>query len=199
MDIVLPTGLEPIKHIHIVAEPQFNDHGAFTGYLGCTRDMTDRVEMEEQLAKLATLDDLTGVINRREFEKRLNALYMEAQETADSFTLCLLDLDRFKQVNDTGGHQAGDQLLRELATIMSRYLQVGETVGRLGGDEFGVLLRSPINKAKTVMDQLINELSRYQFKWDGRKFNVGASIGLAAIEHGSDQPQGLMKMYICFL
>ncbi len=192
VDVVLPTGLEPIKHIHIIAEPQFDDDGVFTGFIGCARDMTNRVEMEKQLAKLATMDDLTGVMNRREFAKQLNALHQEAQVSADQFTLCVLDLDRFKQVNDAGGHQAGDQLLRELVTIMSRYLQPGEAIGRLGGDEFGLLLRSSINIAKTVMEQLISEVSRYQFKWEDRQFNVGASIGLAAIEQGSGQPEELL-------
>ncbi len=192
LDMVLPTDDDTVKYLHIIAEPQFDDRGVFTGFIGCGRDVTERVEMEQRLGKLATLDDLTGVANRREFEKQLNALYTEAQQNLAQFTLCMLDLDRFKQVNDKGGHQAGDQLLRELVTIMSRYIQPGETIGRLGGDEFGLLLRSEVNSAKAVIDQLINEISRYRFKWDGLQFNVGASVGLTAINSDASQPQELM-------
>jgi len=96
MDLVLPTGLDTVKHVHIIAEPQFTESGVFTGFFGCARDVSTRVEMEEQLNKLATLDDLTGAMNRREFEKQLNCLHGEAQQGANHFALCVLDLDRFK-------------------------------------------------------------------------------------------------------
>ncbi len=95
--------------------------------------------------------------------------------------MCFLDLDRFKQVNDSAGHPAGDQLLRELVGLMRTHLCINEVLGRLGGDEFGVILTTGQKEAKVVCERLVDAISRHEFRWDGEQFKVGASIGVVEI------------------
>lgn len=182
IDLVLPyTNNGNDAYVHIIAEPQFNQQGEFTGYRGCGRDVTSRVLLEAKIAHLATHDDLTGVMNRREFERQLGELLQGVKESGEHYSLCFIDLDRFKAVNDTGGHHAGDQLLRELVGLMRKHLQAGEHVARLGGDEFGLILCSEVNAAAKVAESIIDEISRYNFNWNDKTFRVGASIGIAEI------------------
>lgn len=192
IDLIIPmssgTG---IRYVNVIAEPQF-DAGVFTGFRGCGRDVTKRVELEAELAHLATHDDLTGVINRREFERKLGDLNNQATSENEQFSLCFIDLDRFKHVNDTGGHHAGDQLLRELVRVIQKHVQPGESVARLGGDEFGLLLKSDANSAGRIAEKIIDEISRYEFQWEGQSFSVGASIGIAEITRDSVSVDSLM-------
>lgn len=193
IDVILPFVQNGVlKHIHILAEPKFNEAKEFVGYIGCARDVSKRVRLEDELAHLATHDDLTGVINRREFEKRLGLLHQETELDGKTFSLCIIDLDRFKQVNDNGGHAAGDQLLRNLVVMIQKHLHTGETLGRLGGDEFGLLLRSDPDQAKKVVDKIIDDIARYEFVWEGSVFGVGASIGIAEISSTCKSVDGLL-------
>ena len=193
IDVIIPV-LQSGKprHFHVLAEPQFNSAGTFTGYLGCGRDVTRRKQLEAELEHLATHDDLTGVVNRREFERNLNFLHRQVVSDSTKYSLCFIDLDRFKHVNDTGGHPAGDQLLRELVGLMRDQLQPHEVLARLGGDEFGLLLQSDVRGATVVADTIIDEISRYNFVWEGKSYRVGASIGIAEISADSDSIDGLM-------
>lgn len=193
LDMVLPVKPEgPIKFVQVIAEPQFDEAGTFIGYRGCGRDVTRRVELEEKLEHLATHDDLTGAINRREFERKLNELHLLTKETNAKFSLCFIDLDKFKNVNDTGGHHAGDQLLRELVGVIRRHIQPGETLARLGGDEFGLLLLSDTKEASKEAEKIIDEISRYKFVWENKQFRVGASIGITSINRDSESVETLM-------
>lgn len=193
VDVILPIEQgDWTKYVHVLAEPQFDANNKFIGYLGCGRDVSTRVQLEEELAHLATHDDLTGVINRREFERQLELLHARACEENQHYTLCIIDLDRFKQVNDTAGHPAGDQLLREIVTIMRKHIQVGETLARLGGDEFGLLLRSDVIAARKVVDTIIDEVATYNFVWNGHVFRVGASIGMAPVSADTDTVDSLL-------
>jgi len=193
IDLIIPiVDAGRTKHVHIIAEPQFDENEVFTGYLGCGRDVTRRKVLEAKLEHLATHDDLTGVINRREFERKLGLLYERAKTDSSPSTLCFIDLDRFKHVNDNAGHPAGDQLLRELVGLMRKHLQPNETLARLGGDEFGLLLQSDSNDAARVTDAIIDEIARYDFVWDGKTFRVGASIGIAAITSNSESVDDLL-------
>jgi len=182
LDLVLPVALaNGVMHVHVIAEPQFDEQGHFQGYRGCGRDVTHRVELEAKFEHLAAHDDLTGVINRREFEKKLAGLHEQVKTTSEEFSLCFIDLDKFKHVNDTGGHHAGDQLLRELVGVIRKHIQPGETLARLGGDEFGLLLLSDTASAKIEAEKIIDEVSRYNFVWEGKRYRVGASIGITGI------------------
>ncbi len=169
------------RFVRIVAEPQFNESGVFTGYLGCGRDVTDSRLLKKRLAHLATHDDLTGVFNRREFENELHKRVSQRTSSNDKETLCYIDLDRFKLVNDTAGHLAGDQLLRELSEIMRRHVCGSDMLARLGGDEFGLILSSNVQSAQQVCERLIDAISRHEFQWESDVYKVGASIGIVEI------------------
>lgn len=189
IDITLPVGDggEDRGYVRVIAEPQFDADGSFTGYLGCGRNVTDRVQMEERLAHLATHDDLTGIHNRREFERRLAESCQSTHIAKQPRTLCLIDLDRFKLVNDTAGHQAGDQLLRDLCQLMREFVRADETLARLGGDEFGLLLNLEAGAALKVAESLISAIACYEFQWQDSRFRVGACVGLVQIPgHGAD-------------
>jgi len=195
VDVVLPylDGVS-VRHIQVVAEAQFDQNNVFTGYKGCGRDVSRRVALEAQLLHLATHDDLTGVINRREFERKLGDLHKQAANGDGPFSLCFIDLDRFKQVNDSGGHHAGDQLLRELVALIRKHVQSAETVARLGGDEFGLLLHSDAIASTKISEKIIDEISRYIFLWEDSTYRVGASIGIAEITSESESVDSLMVM-----
>lgn len=194
IDLILPVTMNnQTSYVNVVAEPLFDNDGKFMGYRGCGRDVSKRVALEAELAHLAAHDDLTGVMNRREFERKLGVVHNSVQSGLQKpHSLCFIDLDRFKHVNDTGGHHAGDQLLRELVAVIQKHLQPAETVARLGGDEFGLLLQSDAQDSLIVTEKIIDEISRYQFKWEDLTFQVGASIGIAEITKDCESVDSLM-------
>lgn len=179
--------------IQIVAQPIHDEQGQFQGYYGCERDVTERAHVERQLEHLANHDELTGIFNRRAFQARLKQLQQFVQSTDYEFSLCVLDLDRFKIVNDTAGHAAGDQLLVELVNVLEHYMMPGETLARIGGDEFSLLLESPVEEAATRAMQMIQGVSNYVFDWDGRHFSVGASVGITSIKHMESDEGDMLK------
>jgi diguanylate cyclase (GGDEF)-like protein len=180
-----------LVHAHVVARPVFDDGGNFRGYHGCGRDITDRIVMQKQLLHMANHDELTGIFNRREFRSRLQRLHEFVQGTDHEFSLCVLDLDRFKQVNDSAGHAAGDQLLIELVNLLQGFLADGETLARTGGDEFGLLLESPTQLAANRGRRMIEAIAAYEFEWERRRYTVGACIGITPVTHGNDTLEAL--------
>jgi len=181
-----------VVHVRVIAQPKFSDDGSFSGYYGCARDVTDRVAMREQLAHLALHDELTGLFNRREFQSRLLKLRSFVQDTDHEFALCLIDLDRFKLVNDTAGHAAGDGLLRELAQLFEDFLVPGETLARLGGDEFGMLLECTATEAKARTQEIIETVADHQYDWKDQCYSVGACVGITPIENGCGSVRELL-------
>lgn len=173
-------------HVHVVARPILDKNGDFKGYHGCSRDITERVELQQQLLHMANHDELTGIFNRREFHARLCRLHQYVQGTELEFSLCVIDLDRFKLVNDTAGHAAGDRLLIELTELIQSHLEEGETLARLGGDEFGLLLEAPSAHAALRGRRIIAAITSYEFEYGNRRYSVGACIGITSIEHGDD-------------
>jgi len=125
VDVVIPALCikRGCMYTNVIAEPQFNPQDEFTGYLGCIKDVTERVTEAQHIAHQASHDDLTGVINRREFETRLARIVETQCERSKPHALCFIDLDKFKFVNDTAGHPAGDQLLRNLTTVMRSFVR----------------------------------------------------------------------------
>lgn len=139
-------------------------------------------EATAQLAFQARHDALTGLLNRREFEARLERCLVSVQAGSDPCSLLFIDLDRFKPVNDTCGHLAGDELLRQIAQLFNGRLRDDDILGRLGGDEFGVILSNCSGqRARQVADDLCGLAGAYRFIWQDKVFSIGASIGLTTI------------------
>lgn len=143
-------------------------------------------ERTQELQQLATHDKITGLFNRYEFEKRLTNLLKFAPTSSSKNILCYLDLDQFKVVNDTSGHVAGDELLKQIAFIMQKNVGPNDIVSRLGGDEFGILFTSSsLDQAHDKALNILNAIKRYRFYWKDKIFVIGASMGLVEITRDS--------------
>jgi diguanylate cyclase (GGDEF)-like protein len=150
-------------------------------------NLQERIEhATAQLAHQARHDSLTGLVNRREFESRVEHAIAVARAGETEHALCYLDLDQFKIVNDTSGHAAGDELLRQITHLLRTRVRGEDTLARLGGDEFGVLLEDcRLDDALRVAEALRRMVEEFRFTWQGRVFVVGVSIGLVLITRAS--------------
>jgi diguanylate cyclase (GGDEF)-like protein len=151
------------------------------------RDLQNKVleieSMSDEMSYQASHDVLTGLINRREFEVRLEKAISDVKHNKINHVLCYMDLDEFKIVNDTCGHTAGDVLLQNLAKHLEEKIRKTDTIARLGGDEFGLLLPlCNIKKAREIANKLREEIKAFPFIWEGKVFDVGVSIGLVEID-----------------
>ena len=145
-------------------------------------DVSETRRMAREAAHYATHDTLTGLVNRREFDRRLEQSLASSKHYGTRHALCYLDLDQFKIVNDTCGHRAGDELLKHIANLLSNEVRERDTLARLGGDEFGLLLDNcPIEKAFEIAETLVSNVRDYRFVWDEQPFDIGVSIGLVTI------------------
>jgi len=168
--------------------------GVITHFIAIEDDVTHEYELTEQLGYQASHDHLTGLINRREFERRLERLLATVLHDKDEHAFCYLDLDQFKLVNDTCGHIAGDELLRQLSSVLMETVRKRDTLARLGGDEFGVLMEHcSLDDAYRVADSLLKAIQNYQFVWEGHTFRVGVSIGLVAVNEITANLTELLK------
>ena len=171
--------------IEATAAPIQDDGGAMTGVVVTLHDVSELRGLTRQMSYQASHDALTGLVNRREFERRIADALESLREGGASHMLCFLDLDRFKNVNDTCGHMAGDSMLRELAALIRDAVRDSDIVARLGGDEFGLLLPGcPLDKARQIADDVCGAVADYRFVWRDRIFTVGVSVGL--VEVGRD-------------
>ena len=150
--------------------------------------MQDRViDATKMLLYQTQHDDLTGLINRREFEVRLERSLKSVHENNAQHVFCFLDLDQFKLVNDTCGHAAGDELLKQISLLLDNRMRDRDTLARLGGDEFGLLLENcSLSDASHITNALLKLVSDYRFMYDDKIFNVGISIGLVVINSEFD-------------
>jgi len=156
--------------------------GEITHFISIQDDVTHEYELTEQLSYQASHDALTGLINRREFERRAERLLSTIKQDKREHALCFMDLDQFKVVNDTCGHTAGDEMLRQLGSILQEAVRHRDTLARLGGDEFGVLMEHcSLDDAHRVATSLQKAVHNYQFVWEELSFQVGVSMGLVAI------------------
>ena len=162
--------------------PILDHQGRVTGTVLVFKDVTQLRGMEREMIYLARHDPLTGLINRREFEKRLQHCLDTAYEDNREHALFYLDLDEFKVVNDTCGHLAGDELLKQVTTLLRSLVRKTDTLARLGGDEFGVLMEdSSLEHARELGDRLRSSVRQYRFGWQESIFEIGVSIGLVPI------------------
>ncbi|PTQ70024.1 EAL domain-containing protein [Pseudomonas sp. GV071] len=156
--------------------------GHIAGAVLVLHDMTRERQYIDTLSWQASHDALTGLANRREFEQRLEYALARLETHPGQHALMFLDLDQFKVVNDTCGHAAGDQLLRQVCVLLQEHLREGDTLARLGGDEFGILLENcPAAPAARIAELLRITVQDLQFAWDGRNFSIGVSIGLVSL------------------
>ncbi len=159
-----------------------------------SRDITERVQLEEELSHRAFHDELTGLANRALFRDRLDHALKRSGRTGQPVVVFLLDLDYFKQVNDSLGHDAGDQLLRELATLLDETLRPGDTVARLGGDEFAVLLEgSSEEEAMTIANRVLERLRSEPIECGGQEVMARASIGVVVHPGGPGSSEELIR------
>lgn len=164
------------------AAPIRDHHGDIIGSVIVFHDVGLTRELSNRMIWQATHDSLTGLINRNEFEVRLNQLIHSARTDNSSHVLLYLDLDQFKVVNDTCGHAAGDELLKQLSFLLHEEIRESDTLARLGGDEFGVLLSNcTIEKAEQIAEALRKVVNEFHFIWKDQSFEVGMSIGLTRI------------------
>ncbi|HHH43574.1 MAG TPA: EAL domain-containing protein [Gammaproteobacteria bacterium] len=172
-------------HIEDSAAPIFDRDNRIIGAVLVFHDITRERRMAHQMTWQATHDSLTGLANRNEFADRLAGLLAgTAGNGRQQHALLYLDLDQFKVVNDTCGHAAGDELLKQLSRALRGSVPANAALARLGGDEFGVLLENvSLEQAREIADRLLKVIGEFTFQWQEQRFDVGVSIGLVPIQH----------------
>ncbi|HEX6065037.1 MAG TPA: EAL domain-containing protein, partial [Longimicrobiales bacterium] len=169
--------------------------GKRLGTIVVFHDISQIRAMAQQLIWQASHDALTGLVNRREFERRLAELIETARSKGREHALMFMDLDNFKSVNDTCGHSAGDELLRQLTGVMLTRMRGSDTLARLGGDEFGALLEScPLDQGLRIAHAMRETVREFRFVWENKTFSVGVSIGLVPIDASSGRPGDVLAL-----
>lgn len=181
---VVPAGQSEEDFVLRMALSSSHDHeGLVTGHVLVLRDISHECRLSKKLAYQANYDALTGCTNRYFFEQSLDRLISEMPATGLTHTLCYMDLDQFKIVNDTCGHRAGDQLLIELTKNMQMMIRDQDILSRLGGDEFGLILVGVNHETATQIAQRVYEFfQKFNFTHQGNTFSVTASIGVVHID-----------------
>jgi diguanylate cyclase (GGDEF)-like protein/PAS domain S-box-containing protein len=169
-------------YVESTASPIRDGSGAVSGGVLVFHDVSEARELNRRLSYHASHDVLTGLVNRREFENRMERALKSAKARETSYALCCLDLDQFKIVNDTCGHSAGDALLGQVGALLKSKVRWRDTLARLGGDEFGILLEScSLDEAMRTAEALREAVRNFKFTWEERTFRLGASIGVVPI------------------
>jgi diguanylate cyclase (GGDEF)-like protein/PAS domain S-box-containing protein len=192
--VLVPANAGPERFVEISVTPLKFDGKEISGLVLVLHDTTELRGLTRQMTYQASHDALTGLVNRREFERRLQEAMDSAQTSDIGHALCYLDLDHFKVVNDTCGHTAGDNMLREIASLIKDAVRDSDTVGRIGGDEFALLLVGcPLEKARQIADNVVRSVNDFRFVWRDKIFNVGVSIGLVEIGRDSGTIEDIMN------
>ncbi|MDP2505626.1 MULTISPECIES: bifunctional diguanylate cyclase/phosphodiesterase [unclassified Oceanobacter] len=180
--------------IHLMASPMNSSDGEVVGYLGAISDISELKYAQLQMENLAFYDSLTGLANRRLFKNRLTKSIKSAQRTQSTLALVYLDMDQFKRINDSMGHDAGDQLLQEAAKRLSNCVRDRDTVSRIGGDEFTILLTDikQTSDVLAVAEKLLSTLNR-PVRIKGQDITTSVSIGITLTPQDSSDPNTLMK------
>jgi diguanylate cyclase (GGDEF)-like protein/PAS domain S-box-containing protein len=180
--------------VELTASPIIGAGDTVAGAVVIMHDVTEIRGLTRRISYQAAHDALTGLINRGEFERRLAETLEGGHGDSVNSVLCYMDLDRFKAVNDTCGHLAGDNMLREVAKLIRDQVRDSDFVARLGGDEFGMLLiRCPLDKARQIADDVCNAIRDYRFVWQDRIFTIGISIGLVEVSRESGTLKDLLS------
>ena len=180
--------------IEASAAPITSKNGAMLGAVLVFRDVTEARRLSRQVSYQATHDSLTGLINRAEFDRRLRRVLETARADSTENALAYLDLDQFKLVNDTSGHVAGDELLRQISQLLNQHIRKRDTLARLGGDEFGLLMEHcSLKEAKGVAENLIQTVGEFVFPWEEHSFSIGVSIGLVSVDQKSSGVDSILS------
>lgn len=173
----------PVK---ISAAPISGHDGNADGAIVIVRDVTREQALQNELSYRANHDLLTGLANRSRFNQEMSKLLTKVKQSSSEHVLVFMDLDKFKNVNDSAGHAAGDELLRQLARLLSDNLRPADLLARLGGDEFAIILRDcTVKQAYRVCEKLRRSVADFRFVWDQQAFQVGVSIGLKGVDSTS--------------
>ena len=176
------------------ASPMRNRENQIVGIVIVFHDITVTHEQSRKISFQATHDALTGLINRFYFEEQLRILIEKAKNRNKEHALFYLDLDQFRIVNDTHGHFAGDQLLRQMVSLMKQQIEPSHIFARLGGDEFGILLEDcPVKKAYDIASAISKAVNRFRFFWNGKPFSMGISIGVVPINSSSENLDNVLR------
>jgi diguanylate cyclase (GGDEF)-like protein/PAS domain S-box-containing protein len=181
------------RHVRVANAQIRSRDGDLTGAIITFHDISALRAALREIEFSARHDPLTRLPNRREFERKLDKTLREVAEKDIDAALCLVDLDHFKEVNDTGGHQAGDALLREVSTLLSAGVRRRDLLARLGGDEFAIILNDcSIEEAERRLEKIRARIAGFEFRWEEHTFRISASIGIAGITRLCD-PASLIK------
>ena len=181
-------------YVESTASPIRDGTGTVTGGVLVFHDVSESRELNRKLSYHASHDLLTGLVNRHEFEGRLERALKSAKARETSYAVLYLDLDQFKIVNDSCGHSAGDTLLGQIGALLKSKIRWRDTLARLGGDEFGVLLEScSLDEAMQTAEALRVAIGDYKFTWDDRAFRLGVSIGVVPISADNEDVAALLS------
>lgn len=179
--------------IHDSAAPIRDRYGRLTGAILVFRDLSQMRQVEQEMQHLASHDPLTGLVNRREFEMLVRETFATGRGESPQHALCHLDLDAFKLINDTCGHTAGDQLIRQIAGVLKQKIRLQDLLARLGGDEFAILFREcSAAEAQQRAQEICDDIHRFRFHWHGRTFSPRVSAGLVPITSETSEPETLL-------
>lgn len=173
-------------YVDFVYQPITDSNRSVVGIFVQGHDVTESYELQQKLSYQVTHDDLTGLVNRREFELRLATAIAKARRTRTQQSLLYIDLDQFKIVNDTCGHGAGDELLRRVGDLLGKGMPEGSTLARLGSDEFGMLLTNcPVNLAEELAEERRAAIAEAEFCWESLRFGLSVSVGVVPLDGSS--------------
>ena len=178
--IVRPDGETRVITMRGTAEK--NPDNLITGAVGACWDVTHSYAVAAKLEHQVLFDPLTKLLNRSELQRRLRKMLTRLQDEYSENVFCYFDIDRFKVINETCGHKAGDVLLQEVSEILRNHVKKADTLARMGGDEFGLLLQNcSTNNAKKVAEILCKAIDEFHFEWDGNVFDINISMGLIGV------------------
>ena len=181
-------------YVESTAAPIRDGAGQVSGGVLVFHDVSESRELNRRLSYHASHDVLTGLVNRREFESRLERALKSAKAREASYALCYLDIDQFKIINDTCGHSAGDALLGQVGALLKAKVRWRDTLSRLGGDEFGILLEScSLDEAMRTAEALREAVRNYRFTWEDRVFRLGASVGVVPIAADNEDVASILS------
>jgi len=192
-DVSLMNRNNDVTAIDYSVAPMYGQNSMVLGAVVVFQDVGSSRMMSKLLTYQATHDDLTGLYNRREFERRMSRIIERIFSISDRYVLLYMDLDQFKVVNDTCGHVAGDLVLRQIAELIKPLIKNKEIFARLGGDEFGILLEGYTHsEAVKVAETILEAVRKYRFQWTGKVFEIGVSIGIVEIDSDMQSISNIM-------
>ncbi|GAA4715103.1 EAL domain-containing protein [Sphingomonas lutea] len=193
-DVVVRPASDGEVHWSLSGNPIFDEHGRFLGFRGIGTDLTEQRRSEQEITRLARFDSLTGLPNRAMMRQTLEEALRNAAHRQKGCAMFLIDLDRFKNVNDTLGHPIGDALLRQVADRLTSVMGIHGQIGRLGGDEFQAVLPGTVDIGllESLARTLIEQVSR-PYMIEGHKVTIGASVGITIGDPGRSQADALVR------